>query len=229
MIPRGLRLLIAVAFVAGCAREPEKPLLLRLRLDRASGPAAEAVGYVLEIKNISRKTIDIRERMPSTDCLFDCEPSPFSGYIRPGTSIEFSGPEGAASALLIPLVRWDGAPEFWIDDCGGGQPCKQYYPGWVIKLGSGRTLTTAPMPRLSSGPRPRIPDGFRELYPLIFRPGKYRLKAIYKSPKGLRFESDPVEYEALPSPKAERLMRQSKRDHELRRRKINKLFNALVE
>ena len=130
--------LLVLGALSGCARQPEKPLELRLTLAKRHIKTSEYVWYLLEMKNVGRKPVRVADA-------FWCLQNAIASHALQ-THLEIIGPDGQKVWPRRPLWGWHGERRFWTNECGddGFCSCKdgQFAPRRDLK--GGETLTAAP-------------------------------------------------------------------------------------
>lgn len=123
----GRALPFAVLLLAACARQPEKPLELRLTLAKTKIESGEYLWYRLEATNVGRKPLLLQGEFWHDQNVLENWTS------RRPIRIEIFGPDGEEEPMRKRPWGYHGESKFWANDCGGGRPCE----GFVTPLRKG--------------------------------------------------------------------------------------------
>lgn len=139
LLAAGSVLLMIVAGLRGCCRQPEVFLELRLTLAKRQWRIGEKPWYLLQIKNVGCKTVWVKDPFwKDQDYLFKnhweavdlSEPGgrrvtkqrTYFEVVFPQKSIDVFGKD--IECPSSDMWGFHGEFKFWTNDCGGGQQCK---------------------------------------------------------------------------------------------------------
>lgn len=155
---RFVAFIVLLCALCGCGpHQPEKPLELSLKLSKNRIKTGEYLWYLLEMKNIGRKPVTIKD--PAW-----FRQNAITGFGQ--THLEIIGPDGDKAAIHRYYNPYSthgifGKPRFWANDCGGGKDCDElfgrYDDSWPFQVVQGGETWSA-TPSMVAPIRPRRPN-----------------------------------------------------------------------